>query len=141
MTETAIFEPGGYRYVRGPFQYSGGVAAEVLRGLGLSPDVVICRSLRPLEAAVRGLLSEQADEQLAEDEARLGAQTECLQCPLAGSDRAHTVVDPARSQACLRHREASAFRAQQAIEAVCGPPAARIINPCRRRQISLRLAR
>ena len=27
MTETAIFEPGGYRYVRGPFQYSGGVAA------------------------------------------------------------------------------------------------------------------
>ncbi len=28
MTETASFEPGGYRYVRGPFQYSGGVAAE-----------------------------------------------------------------------------------------------------------------
>ena len=28
MTETAIFEAGGYRYVRGPFQYSGGVAAE-----------------------------------------------------------------------------------------------------------------
>lgn len=28
MTETAFFEPGGYRYVRGPFQYSGGVAAE-----------------------------------------------------------------------------------------------------------------
>ena len=28
MTETAIFEPGGYRYVRGPFRYSGGVAAE-----------------------------------------------------------------------------------------------------------------
>ncbi|MEE2995673.1 MAG: hypothetical protein VX700_00870 [Pseudomonadota bacterium] len=28
MTETAIFEPGGYRYVPGPFQYSGGVAAE-----------------------------------------------------------------------------------------------------------------
>ncbi len=27
MTETAIFEPGGYRYVRGPFQYSAGVAA------------------------------------------------------------------------------------------------------------------
>ena len=26
--ETATFEPGGYRYVRGPFQYSGGVAAE-----------------------------------------------------------------------------------------------------------------
>jgi hypothetical protein len=28
MTETAAFEAGGYRYVRGPFQYSGGVAAE-----------------------------------------------------------------------------------------------------------------
>ena len=28
MVETAIFEPGGYRYVRGRFQYSGGVAAE-----------------------------------------------------------------------------------------------------------------
>ena len=28
MLETAKFEPGGYRYVRGPFQYSGGVAAE-----------------------------------------------------------------------------------------------------------------
>jgi hypothetical protein len=27
MMETANFEPGGYRYVRGPFQYSGGVAA------------------------------------------------------------------------------------------------------------------
>jgi hypothetical protein len=28
MLETAIFEKGGYRYIRGPFQYSGGVAAE-----------------------------------------------------------------------------------------------------------------
>ena len=28
MAQTAIFEPGGYRYVRGRFQYSGGVAAE-----------------------------------------------------------------------------------------------------------------
>ena len=28
MTEAAIFQPGGYRYVPGPFQYSGGVAAE-----------------------------------------------------------------------------------------------------------------
>lgn len=27
MVETAVFEAGGYRYVRGPFQYSGGVAA------------------------------------------------------------------------------------------------------------------
>ena len=28
MTETVLFEPGGYRYVPGPFQYSAGVAAE-----------------------------------------------------------------------------------------------------------------
>ena len=28
MAETAVFGPGGYRYVRGRFQYSGGVAAE-----------------------------------------------------------------------------------------------------------------
>ena len=28
MVETAVFEAGNYRYVRGPFQYSGGVAAE-----------------------------------------------------------------------------------------------------------------
>ncbi len=28
MAETAEFGPGGYRYVRGPFQYSGGVAAQ-----------------------------------------------------------------------------------------------------------------
>ena len=28
MAETSVFRAGGYRYVRGPFQYSGGVAAE-----------------------------------------------------------------------------------------------------------------
>ena len=28
MVDTAVFEAGGYRYVRGPFQYSGGVAAQ-----------------------------------------------------------------------------------------------------------------
>ncbi|MDE0941678.1 MAG: hypothetical protein OSB58_04480 [Alphaproteobacteria bacterium] len=28
MVETALFGPGSYRYVRGPFQYSGGVRAE-----------------------------------------------------------------------------------------------------------------
>ena len=33
MAATAIFEPGGYRYVRGPFQYSGGVAAETGYGI------------------------------------------------------------------------------------------------------------
>ena len=28
MVETAVFAAGSYRYIRGPFQYSGGVAAE-----------------------------------------------------------------------------------------------------------------
>ena len=28
MDETAILKNGSYRYIRGPFQYSGGVAAE-----------------------------------------------------------------------------------------------------------------
>lgn len=28
MSEVRSFEPGGYRYIRGPFQYSAGVAAE-----------------------------------------------------------------------------------------------------------------
>ena len=28
MPQTSVFRPGGYRYIRGPFQYSGGVAAE-----------------------------------------------------------------------------------------------------------------
>jgi hypothetical protein len=28
VVESALFEAGGYRYARGPFQYSGGVAAE-----------------------------------------------------------------------------------------------------------------
>lgn len=28
MTEISTFEPGGYRYIRGPFQYSAGVMAE-----------------------------------------------------------------------------------------------------------------
>jgi hypothetical protein len=28
VLQSALFEAGGYRYVRGPFQYSGGVAAE-----------------------------------------------------------------------------------------------------------------
>ena len=42
MTETTVFEPGGYRFVRGRFQYSGGVLAE--------PGFVIerARFLRPV---------------------------------------------------------------------------------------------
>ncbi|PPR09802.1 MAG: hypothetical protein CFH41_02185 [Alphaproteobacteria bacterium MarineAlpha11_Bin1] len=45
MTETAIFEPGGYRYVRGPFQYSGGVVAEV----GFALERVRFQTPLPLE--------------------------------------------------------------------------------------------
>ena len=46
MAETAAFEPGGYRYVRGPFQYSAGVAAEP----GFAIERVRFRSPVPLEA-------------------------------------------------------------------------------------------
>ena len=28
MSDIVAFEPGGYRYARGPFQYSAGVAAD-----------------------------------------------------------------------------------------------------------------
>lgn len=28
MAEVIVYAPGGYRYIRGPFQYSGGIAAE-----------------------------------------------------------------------------------------------------------------
>lgn len=51
MAETAVFKPGGYRYVRGPFQYSGGVAAQ--------PGYVIERARfaepRPIEAGFRDI--------------------------------------------------------------------------------------
>ena len=43
--ETAILEAGGYRYVRGPFQYSGGVAAEP----GFSIERARFRSPLPIE--------------------------------------------------------------------------------------------
>ena len=45
MAATATFEPGGYRYVRGPFQYSGGVAAE--------PGFKIIRARFPTPVAVQ----------------------------------------------------------------------------------------
>lgn len=57
MAETAIFEPGGYRYVRGPFQYSGGVAAEV----GYAIERVRFATPRPI------------DQGFAEIEAYLGS--------------------------------------------------------------------
>ena len=45
MTETAIFEAGGYRYMRGVFQYSGGVAAEP----GFAIERALFRRPLPLE--------------------------------------------------------------------------------------------
>lgn len=51
MTETALFEPGGYRYVRGPFQYSGGVAAEA----GHAIERVRFRKPVPLEEGFRAI--------------------------------------------------------------------------------------
>ena len=49
MAEVATFGPGGYRYIRGRFQYSGGVAAEP----GHRIERVRFRRLVPLEAGFR----------------------------------------------------------------------------------------
>ena len=49
--ETALFQPGGYRYVRGPFQYSGGVAAEP----GFAIERVRFARPRPIEAGFQDI--------------------------------------------------------------------------------------
>ena len=49
MAEVATFVPGGYRYIRGQFQYSGGVAAEP----GYRIERVRLHRLAPLEAGFR----------------------------------------------------------------------------------------
>ena len=49
MAEVATFAPGGYRYIRGRFQYSGGVAAEP----GYRIERVRFHRLVPLEAGFR----------------------------------------------------------------------------------------
>ena len=49
MAEVATFAPGGYRYIRGRFQYSGGVAAEP----GFRIERVRFHRLVPLEAGFR----------------------------------------------------------------------------------------
>ena len=51
MTQTALFQPGGYRYVRGPFQYSGGVAAEP----GYAIERVRFRKPLPLDDGFRAI--------------------------------------------------------------------------------------
>ena len=58
MTETAVFEAGGYRYVRGPFQYSGGVAAEsgfAIERARFSKPVPMAEGFRAIEAHLEAL--------------------------------------------------------------------------------------
>ena len=52
MAETANFAPGGYRYVRGPFQYSGGVLAEpgyVIERVRFSTPVPVAKGFALIE--------------------------------------------------------------------------------------------
>ncbi len=57
MTETATFEAGGYRYVRGPFQYSGGVAAEpgfTIERVRFARPLAMEEGFRAIEAHLAG---------------------------------------------------------------------------------------
>ena len=58
MAETAVFEPGGYRYVRGRFQYSGGVAAQpgyVIERARFARPVSLDEGFRRIEAHLDAL--------------------------------------------------------------------------------------
>ncbi len=58
MAETAVFEAGGYRYVRGPFQYSGGVAAEpgfAIERARFSRPMPIAEGFAAIEAHITAL--------------------------------------------------------------------------------------
>lgn len=58
MAETAVFGPGGYRYVPGPFQYSGGVAAEpgfAIERVRLLDPPPLAEGLAMAEAYLAGL--------------------------------------------------------------------------------------
>ena len=58
MAETAVFEAGGYRYVRGPFQYSGGVAAEpgfAIERARFSRPIPIAEGFAAIEAHITAL--------------------------------------------------------------------------------------
>jgi hypothetical protein len=58
MVETAIFEPGGYRYVRGPFQYSGGVAAQTgftIERVRFSRPVALEEGFKKIEAHLHSI--------------------------------------------------------------------------------------
>lgn len=58
MAETAIFAAGGYRYVRGPFQYSGGVAAEPgysIERARFATPVPVAEGFKLIEAYLTGI--------------------------------------------------------------------------------------
>ena len=58
MAETAVFEPGGYRYVRGQFKYSGGVSAEpgyVIERARFARPVLLEEGFRRIEAHLAAL--------------------------------------------------------------------------------------
>lgn len=58
MVETSVFQAGGYRYVRGPFQYSGGVAAEpgfAVERVRFRRPVPIADGFRTIEAHLGAL--------------------------------------------------------------------------------------
>ena len=58
MVETAVFTPGGYRYVRGRFQYSGGVSAEpgfAIERARFTRPVPLEEGFRRIEAYLDGL--------------------------------------------------------------------------------------
>ena len=58
MAETTIFEPGGYRFVRGRFQYSGGVSAEpgfVIERARFARPVPLDQGFRRIEAYLHAL--------------------------------------------------------------------------------------
>jgi hypothetical protein len=58
MAETALFEPGGYRYVRGPFQYSSGVAAEpgfAIERVRFARPVPVAEGFQRIEAHLTAL--------------------------------------------------------------------------------------
>ena len=58
MADTAVFVPGGFRYVRGRFQYSGGVAAEpgfVIERARFHRPVPLDEGFRRIESYLAGI--------------------------------------------------------------------------------------
>lgn len=58
MAETANFRAGGFRYIRGPFQYSGGVAADpgfTIERVRFTRPVVLDEGLKRIEAHLRAI--------------------------------------------------------------------------------------